>query len=122
VATLTGLQWFANDRYNAALVSIALESVMKPDIHPNNRAVVFQDQSSDFAFLTKSTISSKETIKWEDGNEYPLVKVDISSHSHPFYTGKQKTLDVGGRVDKFRRRYAGATKEVETKEVESAKE
>jgi large subunit ribosomal protein L31 len=99
-----------------------LESVMKPDIHPNSKAVVFQDLSSDFSFLTKSTMSSKETIKWEDGNEYPLVKVDISSHSHPFYTGKQKTLDVGGRVDKFRRRYAGATKDVEAKEVESAKE
>lgn len=83
---------------------------MKPDIHPNNKPVVFQDLSSDFAFLTKSTMSSKETIKWEDGNEYPLIKVDISSHSHPFYTGKQKTLDVGGRVDKFRRRYAGSAK------------
>jgi large subunit ribosomal protein L31 len=105
------LQQPANGGYNTALVSIAFESVMKPDIHPNNKAVVFQDLSSDFAFLTKSTMSSKETIKWEDGNEYPLIKVDISSHSHPFYTGKQKTLDVGGRVDKFRRRYAGATKE-----------
>ena len=79
---------------------------MKPDVHPNYRPVVFQDLSSDFAFLTRSTIAAKETIQWEDGNEYPLVKVDISSHSHPFYTGKQKTLDVGGRVDKFRRRYA----------------
>jgi large subunit ribosomal protein L31 len=87
------------------------EPVMKPDIHPNNKPVVFQDLSSDFAFLTKSTMSSKETIKWEDGNEYPLIKVDISSHSHPFYTGKQKSLDVGGRVDKFRRRYAGSVKE-----------
>ena len=66
--------------------------------------MVFQDLSSDFSFLTRSTIATKETIKWEDGNEYPLIKVDISSHSHPFYTGKQKTLDVGGRVDKFRRR------------------
>lgn len=83
---------------------------MKPDLHPNYAPVVFQDLSSDFSFLTKSTMSSKETVKWEDGNEYPLVKVDISSHSHPFYTGKQKTLDVGGRVDKFRRRYAGSTK------------
>ena len=78
---------------------------MKPDIHPNYRPVVFQDLSSEFAFLTRSTIAAKETIKWEDGNEYPLIKVDISSHSHPFYTGKQKTLVEGGRVDKFRRRY-----------------
>jgi len=78
---------------------------MKAGIHPEYRDVVFQDVTSDFKILTRSTLSSKETVKWEDGNEYPLVKVDISSHSHPFYTGKQKTLDVGGRVDKFRRRY-----------------
>jgi large subunit ribosomal protein L31 len=110
--------WMAPDlrgwsipRYNAALFTTALEPVMKPDIHPNYNPVVFQDLSSDFAFLTKSTMSSKETIKWEDGSEYPLIKVDISSHSHPFYTGKQKSLDVGGRVDKFRRRYAGSVKE-----------
>jgi large subunit ribosomal protein L31 len=79
---------------------------MKADTHPNYKPVVFQDISSDFSFLTKSTMSSKEKVKWEDGQEYPLIKVDISSHSHPFYTGKQKTVDAGGRVDKFRRRYA----------------
>ncbi len=79
---------------------------MKPDTHPKYKSVVFQDLSSDFSFLTRSTISTKETVKWTDGQEYPLVKVDISSHSHPFYTGKQKVADAGGRVDKFRRRYA----------------
>jgi large subunit ribosomal protein L31 len=79
---------------------------MKADIHPNYKPVVFQDISSDFVFLTKSTMSSKETIKWEDGKEYPLIKVEISSHSHPFFTGKQKIVDTAGRVDKFRRRYA----------------
>ena len=79
---------------------------MKPDTHPNYQPVVFQDISSDFSFLTQSTMSSKEKIKWEDGKEYPLVKVEISSHSHPFYTGKQKVDDAGGRVDKFRKRYA----------------
>ena len=79
---------------------------MKPDTHPSYKSVVFQDLSSDFSFLTRSTISTKETVKWTDGQEYPLVKVDISSHSHPFYTGKQKVADAGGRVDKFRRRYA----------------
>lgn len=78
---------------------------MKADIHPNYREVVFQDLSSDFAFLTRSTLGSKETIKWEDGNEYPLIKIDISSASHPFYTGKQKVVDTGGRVDRFRKRY-----------------
>lgn len=79
---------------------------MKADIHPKYQNVVFQDLSSDFAFLTRSTLSSKETVKWEDGQEYPLIKVDISSHSHPFYTGKHKIMDTGGRVDKFRKRYA----------------
>jgi large subunit ribosomal protein L31 len=78
---------------------------MKADIHPEYREVVFQDLSSDFAFLTRSTIKSKETIKWEDGNEYPLVKVEVSSASHPFYTGKHKLMDTGGRVDRFKRRY-----------------
>lgn len=80
---------------------------MKPNIHPQSQAVVFQDLSSDFAFLTRSTMTSQETVKWEDGEEYPLIKVDISSKSHPFYTGKNKVLDTGGRVDKFRKRYAG---------------
>jgi len=78
---------------------------MKPGIHPNYREVVFQDLASDFAILTRSTIESKETIKWEDGNEYPLVKVEVSSASHPFYTGQHKVLDSGGRVDKFKKRY-----------------
>jgi large subunit ribosomal protein L31 len=78
---------------------------MKADIHPEYNQVVFQDISSDFAILTRSTIKSKETIKWEDGNEYPLVKVEVSSASHPFYTGKHKVLDSGGRVDRFKKRY-----------------
>jgi large subunit ribosomal protein L31 len=79
---------------------------MKADIHPDYREVVFQDMTSDFKFLTRSTLSSKETVKWKDGNEYPLVKVDISSASHPFYTGQNKIMDTSGRVDKFRKRYA----------------
>ena len=79
---------------------------MKADIHPDYREVVFQDMTSDFKFLTRSTLSSKETIKWKDGNDYPLVKVDISSASHPFYTGQNKIMDTSGRVDKFRKRYA----------------
>ena len=78
---------------------------MKADTHPNYREVVFQDLASDFAILTRSTIHSDETIKWEDGKEYPLVKVEISSASHPFYTGKHKVMDTGGRVDRFKRRY-----------------
>jgi large subunit ribosomal protein L31 len=78
---------------------------MKKDIHPEYKEVVFQDISTDFAFLTKSTVKAKETIKWTDGKEYPLVKVEVSSHSHPFYTGKQKIVDTAGRVDRFRRKY-----------------
>ena len=78
---------------------------MKAGIHPEYRKVVFQDVSSDFSFLTRSTIETSETVKWEDGEEYPLVKVEVSSASHPFYTGKHKVLDSGGRVDKFKRRY-----------------
>ena len=79
---------------------------MKADIHPDYHEVVFQDVTSDFRFLTRSTLTSKETVKWEDGNEYPLVKVEISSSSHPFYTGQHKIMDTSGRVDKFRKRYA----------------
>ncbi|PIE46257.1 MAG: 50S ribosomal protein L31 [Gammaproteobacteria bacterium] len=78
---------------------------MKKDIHPNYRPVVFQDVGADFAFLTKSTIETRDTIVWEDGNEYPLAKVEISSKSHPFYTGKQSIVDTAGRVDRFKRKY-----------------
>jgi len=81
---------------------------MKKGIHPENyRFVVFKDMSNDTSFLTRSTASSKETIKWEDGNEYPLLKLEISNTSHPFYTGKMKLVDTAGRVDKFMNRYKG---------------
>ena len=79
---------------------------MKAGIHPEYRDVVFQDVTSDFKILTRSTLSSKETVKWEDGNEYPLVKIEVSSSSHAFYTGQNKLIDTSGRVDKFRKRYA----------------
>ncbi|MCP3977378.1 MAG: type B 50S ribosomal protein L31 [bacterium] len=79
---------------------------MKPDIHPDYREVVFQDTSSDLRFVTRSTIASSETVEWEDGKTYPLAKVEISSQSHPFYTGKQILVDSGGRVERFRKRYA----------------
>ena len=78
---------------------------MKKDIHPIYRKVVFLDTSSDFKFLTRSTLDTKETVKWEDGNEYPLFKVEISNTSHPFFTGKMKLIDTAGRVDKFNTRY-----------------
>ncbi len=79
---------------------------MKKDIHPEYKEVVFQDLQTDFKFLTKSTMTSKETIKWEDGNEYPLVKMEISHKSHPFFTGKVHLVDTAGRIDKFKNRYA----------------
>lgn len=79
---------------------------MKAEIHPKNyRPVVFKDLSCDYAFMTKSTIVTKDTIVWEDGKEYPLVKLEISNKSHPFYTGKLKLVDTAGRIDKFRNRY-----------------
>lgn len=79
---------------------------MKPEIHPKNfRKVVFKDMSCDYSFLTQSCVDTKETIKWEDGNEYPLFKLEISSKSHPFYTGKQNLVDTAGRIDKFMKRY-----------------
>lgn len=84
---------------------------MKKGIHPENyKFVVFKDMSNDYAFLSKSTIDTKETIVWEDGKEYPLVKLEISHMSHPFYTGKVKLVDTAGRVDKFRSRYSKKTK------------
>ena len=78
---------------------------MKKDIHPEYKEVVFQDVQSDFKFLTRSTMTSDEKIKWEDGKEYPLIKVEVSSASHPFYTGKKIFVDTAGRVEKFNQKY-----------------
>ncbi len=78
---------------------------MKKDIHPQYRKVIFHDTSSDFKFMTRSTMNSTETIEWEDGNSYPLVKIEVSAASHPFYTGKKMYVDTAGRVEKFNRRY-----------------
>ena len=79
---------------------------MKQGIHPENyRLVIFKDMSNGHTFLSKSTTATKETLQWEDGNEYPLVKLDISNTSHPFYTGKNMLVDTAGRIDKFKKRY-----------------
>ena len=78
---------------------------MKPGIHPEYQPVVFRDKSADFAFLTRSTRSSDQTIEWEDGKTYPVIDVEISSASHPFWTGKGRVIDTAGRVEKFRQRY-----------------
>lgn len=78
---------------------------MKPDIHPDYHHVVFRDSGGDLAFRTRSTVQSERTIIWEDGREYPVVDVDISSATHPFYTGRKRIIDSAGRVEKFQRRY-----------------
>jgi large subunit ribosomal protein L31 len=84
---------------------------MKKDLHPKAyRPVVFQDLNNGFTFMTRSTVATDETTKWEDGNEYPLVKIHISSASHPFFTGQEKLVDIEGRVDRFKARQEAAAK------------
>ncbi|MBR0242396.1 type B 50S ribosomal protein L31 [Candidatus Saccharibacteria bacterium] len=98
----------------------------KTELHPKDyREVVFMDEAAGYSFLTKSTAKSEETIKWEDGKEYPLVKVQISSASHPFFTGEEKIIDTEGRVDRFKARAAKAAKmkeALENKAKKAAKE
>ena len=93
---------------------------MKKDIHPDYHPVVFRDAGTGHSFLTKSTASSDRTVEWEDGNEYPVVYVDISSASHPFYTGKQQFVDTLGRVEKFRKKFAGKYGKAKKKGAEEA--
>lgn len=86
---------------------------MKKGIHPDNyRFVVMKDMSTGFTILTKSTADTKETVKWKDGKDYPLIKMEISSDSHPFYTGKMKLVDTAGRIDKFKNKYSKFSKPV----------
>jgi len=87
------------------LNKILNRNTMKEGIHPEYRDVVFQDTSSDFKFMTRSTMKSSETIQWTDGNTYPVIKVEVSSASHPFYTGKKLFVDAAGRVEKFNKKY-----------------
>lgn len=80
---------------------------MKQGIHPSNyRIVIFKDISTEDSWLGRSCANSKETAKWEDGNEYPVVKMELSSYSHPFFTGKMKFVDTAGRIDKFNKKFA----------------
>ena len=103
------------DVYNCHLI-------MKKDLHPTNyRTVVFKDLNNDTMFLTRSTVASDETVKWEDGNEYPLISVHISSASHPFFTGQEKMIDIEGRVDKFKARQEAAAKAREAANAKAAK-
>lgn len=114
VLTRANTAYCAGDRTRFAKIdyirSPKEKSVMKKGIHPESyRVVVFKDMSNETMFLGKSCTATKDTVKWEDGNEYPLVKLDISNTSHPFYTGKMMLIDTAGRVDKFKKRYARHT-------------
>ncbi|MEZ0111516.1 large subunit ribosomal protein L31 [Catenulispora sp. EB89] len=82
---------------------------MKPGIHPEYHAVVFRDQAANYAFLTRSTATSAQTVQWEDGKTYPVIDVEVSSASHPFYTGNSRVVDTAGRVERFNRRYQRPT-------------
>src|SRR6185436_20832085 len=94
---------------------------MKKSIHPKDyRPVVFEDLNNGFRFLTRSTVATEETIKWEDGNEYPRVKVHITSQSHPFFTGEERIVDIEGRVEKFKAR-AKAAEAAREKRANAAK-
>lgn len=79
---------------------------MKDGLHPQFRPVIFKDISCDFEYLTLSTVKTKEMAKWKDGKEYPIVKFEVSSSSHPFYTGKHRIVDTEGRAEKFKKKYA----------------
>jgi len=84
---------------------LSKKEIMKADIHPSYGQVIFRDLASGVAFLTRSTLTSDKTMEWEDGNTYPVYDVEISSASHPFYTGKQRIMDSAGRVERFNERY-----------------
>ena len=97
---------------------------MKPNTHPEYHEVIFFDSSCDFKFLTRSTVETKsrEKMKWTDGKEYPMIRIEVSSESHPFYTGKHKIMDTAGRIDKFKQRYTrSAEKPVVAAPVPAAK-
>lgn len=94
-------------------------TTMKKGIHPENyRMVVFKDMSNEYMFLGRSTAETKDTIKYEDGNEYPLIKLDISHKSHPFFTGKMQFVDTAGRIDKFKNKYGKFAKKKEEPKAE----
>lgn len=101
---------------------MSLRIIMRKDIHPDNyRPVVFQDLNTGWSFLTKSTVATDDTIKHEDGNTYPLVKVHISSNSHPFFTGQEKMIDIEGRVDKFKARQEAAQARADAMKAKASK-
>jgi len=109
VSAIVPAQPVGADAYSIPFVSAEVCIYMKKDIHPDNyRKVIFQDASNNDRVLVGSTVSSSKTDKWEDGNEYPLIIVDVTSTSHPFYTGQEKVMDTAGRVERFKARTAAA--------------
>ena len=92
---------------------------MKTDIHPEYQPVVFLDTSTGFKYLSGSTKTSEETIEWEDGNEYPVIRIEVSSDSHPFYTGRQKFAQADGRIERFNKKYGLASENDETEDSEN---
>ena len=99
--------WSIDLCFNLSYLRAPIRLKMKPEIHPDNyRLVVFKDMSNEYSFLSRSTANTKETIVWEDGNEYPLVKMEVSHKSHPFYTGKAQFVDTAGRIEKFQKKFA----------------
>jgi large subunit ribosomal protein L31 len=94
---------------------------MKTGIHPEYKEAVFIDTSTGHKFLTRTTMSSKETVKWEDGKDYPLIRVDISAYSHPYFTGKMKYVDAAGRVEKFQKKYNWAKRKEAAEEKPAEK-
>jgi large subunit ribosomal protein L31 len=129
VAIITDyLARFNDRRASAQSVDFTLQIIyytdlMKAAIHPTTyRYVVFEDLNNSTRFLTRSTVASTETVKWEDGNEYPLVKIHISSSSHPFFTGEERILDIEGRVDKFKARAAAGSANREARAKAASKQ
>ncbi|MDO5457696.1 MAG: type B 50S ribosomal protein L31 [Atopococcus tabaci] len=92
---------------------------MKTDIHPEYQPVVFLDTTTGFKYLSGSTKTSEETIEWEDGNEYPVIRIEVSSDSHPFYTGRQKFAQADGRIERFNKKYGLASENDETEDSEN---
>ena len=104
------------------LAVLAVENEMKTDIHPDYRPDVFQDTTSGESWVTRSTMATEETTTWEDGNEYPTASVELSSASHPFFTGTMKIVDTAGRVERFERRYGRRRKGADDAEATEASE
>ena len=113
--------WHGQETGHSTCDSFPIGAIMRDKIHPEYREVIFKDTAADFAFMSRSTVKTKDTIQWSDGKTYPLVKLDISSASHPFFTGKMKLLDSAGQIDRFNKRFANYGKKKEEAAATAAK-